>query len=613
MLSTKRPYTANGFTIEIDLTNDAKLGEAGYANLVDRYLLPFEDSPQEAMARACCFTADDKDHAQRLYNYISNLWFMFSSPIISNAGADNKGLPIACFLGKVDDSLDGLQYHWFETTRLTIAGGGTAGDWSSIRPAGSQIKGSGGKTPGIIPLLRTYDSSMDAYHQGGTRRGAYAAYLNISHPEILDFIRIRKESGDRFQRCHGNGFHHGVNIPDSFMAKLATGEDWDLIDPSTGDVVDTIEARELWKELLLIRMETGEPYMHFSDTSNRALPQPLKDQGLRINNSNLCAEIMLPTSPNRTAVCCLSSVNVERYDEWKDDPNFVEDLLRMLDNVLQIFIDDAGTKHPNTIFGGDGEESVLKNAINSAKSERSVGLGSFGFHSYLQSKNVIFGSGEATEINLDIYKNMHDKAHAVNGKLGQERGEAPDMAGTGKRFSHMFAIAPNATSSMICGFSSPSIEPYPANVYTVPNLSGRFTNKNKHLKAVLSKYNKDNEETWLSITQNEGSIQHLEFLTEHEREVFKTFIEIDQMAVIDHAAERQPFICQGQSLNLKFPPNVNTATLNKVHLSAWKKGLKSLYYCRSEQVGKVAINSAKDTKSAVKSKVHDIVCVGCEG
>ena len=414
---------------------------------------------------------------------------------------------------------------------------------------------------------------MDAFHQGGTRRGAYAAYLNIGHPEILDFIRIRKESGDRHSRCHGNGFHHGVNIPDAFMDKLANNEDWDLINPHTGQIEDTVNARELWKELLTLRMEEGEPYLHFIDTSNRALPQPLKDQGLRINNSNLCSEIFLPTAPNRTAVCCLSSVNLEKYDEWKDHPHFIDDLIRMLDNVLQVFIEKAAEKHPNTMIGGDGSVSLLKNAINSAIHERSIGLGAFGFHSYLQSQMVEFGSEEASKLNVEIFSRIKEQADVTSLQLAKERGEAPDMRGTGKRFSHMIAIAPNATSSIICGFASPSIEPYPANVYTVPNLSGRFTNKNKYLQSVLAKYNKDNEDTWLSITQNEGSVQHLTFLSDAERNVFKTFIEIDQMHIIDHAAERQPFICQGQSLNVKFPPDIEMGTLNKVHIAAWKKGL----------------------------------------
>ena len=578
--------------INIDTTKDNLLPRNAVDILKDRYLLPTEGSPQEAFARACVYFADDKAHADRLYKYVSNLWFMFASPLLSNGGTE-RGLPISCFLNYVPDSREGLAAHYTENIWLSSMGGGIGGYWGHIRSQG-QSTSKGNKTTGVIPFMHVVDSQMVAFNQGATRRGSYASYMDISHPEIIEFIEMRKPAGGDINRKNLN-LHHAVIVPDKFMLAVEKDEDWTLIDPNSKQKVKTIKARSIWIKILEARISTGEPYIMFIDTVNKGLPKELKDKGLKVHHSNLCSEITLPTNEERTAVCCLSSVNLEYFDEWSKEELFIEDLMRMLDNTLTKFIKSA----PLT----------MKKAITSAESERSVALGAMGFHSYLQRNGMALNSPMAMVPNVKIFKYIKKKCDAANLKLGKERGEAPDLKGTGKRFAHMTAIAPNASSSIICGNTSPSIEPLRANAFSQKTLSGSFLIKNKYLEKLLDKKGKNTKDVWKIIITNRGSVESLDFLNAQEKNIFKTAIEVDQAWLVDLASERQKYICQSQSLNLFFPPDVNVRKLNNVHKRAWYKKLKTLYYCRSE-----AIKRAENISIKIERKVredHDD-CVMCQ-
>ena len=592
--------------INIDPTRDSLFDELGIKRLKESYMKEDEVSPQERFAYVSKAFGSNNEHAQRLYEYSSRHWLSYSTPILS-FGRSKRGLPISCFLPYLDDSAEGLVNTLSEVNWLSMLGGGVG--------IGLGIRSSDDKSVGIMPHLRTYDASSLAYRQGRTRRGSYAAYLNISHPDILIFLEMRKPTGDQNMRCLN--LHHGINITDDFMQLIEkcmidseADDTWELKDPHTNEVRDKVSARELWQRILEIRMQTGEPYLHFIDSSNRAMPEFQKKLGLSIKQSNLCSEIILPTDKERTAVCCLSSVNLEYYDEWKNDPLFLADIAEMLDNVLQYFIDNA-------------PESIGR-AKYSAKRERSIGIGALGFHAYLQSRNIAWESALATSANVKMFKHIREKLNEANTKLGTERGEAPDAAGTGNRFSHLMAIAPNASSSIIMGNTSPSVEPYRANAYRQDTLSGSHLNKNKFLdKIIKEKCDADSKldynEIWSSIIANDGSVQHLDWMDDWTKDVFKTGMEIDQRWIVDHAANRQQFIDQAQSINLFFRPDVNIKYLHAVHYQAWKQGLKTLYYCRSEKLAKADKVSKKIERDIIQEidlkqlALDDGVCLACEG
>ena len=573
-------------SVKIDRSRDDLLTDFGKTTLVDRYLLP-EESYQDMFARVAEAYGDDAEHAQRIYDYMSKLWFMPATPVLSNGGA-NRGLPISCFLNAVDDSLDSIVDCWTENVWLASNGGGIGTYWGNVRSIGEKI-GRAGETSGIIPFIRVMDSLTLAISQGSLRRGSAAVYLDVHHPEIEEFLEIRKPSGD-FNRKSLN-LHHGLNITDEFMYAVRDGKEFELKSPKTGEVMKTIDARKLWQKILEMRLQTGEPYMVFSDTVNKALAKHQKEQGLKVQQSNLCAEIMLATGKDkygkqRTAVCCLSSVNAEKFDEWKNEEGFIEDLMRFLDNVLQDYIDRAPEK--------------MSDAVYSAMRERSVGLGLMGFHSMLQAKNIPFESGMAKAINKRLFKHIRAGADAASVKLAHERGACPDAADAGMmaRFSHKMAVAPTASISIICGGTSAGIEPIPANIYTHKTLSGSFTVKNRHLEKLFEEKGINTPETWTSILEQEGSVAHLDELSEDEKAVYRTAFELDQRWVIDLAADRAPLICQAQSLNIFIPGDVSKWDLHMLHWTAWEQGVKSLYYCRSKSVQRAAfagsINDNKD-------------------
>ena len=597
--------------INIDPTRDSLFDELGIKRLKESYMKEDEVSPQERFAYVSKAFGSNDEHAQRLYEYSSRHWLSYSTPILS-FGRSKRGLPISCFLPYLDDSAEGLVNTLSEVNWLSMLGGGVG--------IGLGIRSSDDKSVGIMPHLRTYDASSLAYRQGRTRRGSYAAYLNISHPDILIFLEMRKPTGDQNMRCLN--LHHGINITDDFMHLIEkcmidseADDTWELKDPHTNEVRDKVSARELWQRILEIRMQTGEPYLHFIDTSNSAMPEFQKKLGLSIKQSNLCSEIILPTDKERTAVCCLSSVNLEYYDEWKDNPLFLADIAEMLDNVLQYFIDNA--------------PAAIGRAKYSAERERSIGIGALGFHAYLQGRNIAWESALATSANVRMFKHIREKLNEANLKLGTERGEAPDAAGTGNRFSHLMAIAPNASSSIIMGNTSPSVEPYRANAYRQDTLSGSHLNKNKFLDSVIVKHlnpdpngsisTDDYNEIWSSIIANDGSVQHLDWMDDWTKDVFKTSMEIDQRWIVDHAANRQQFIDQAQSINLFFRPDVNIKYLHAVHYQAWKQGLKTLYYCRSEKLAKADKVSKKIERDIIQEidlkqlALDDGVCLACEG
>lgn len=570
--------------IELDPSRDALLTEFGKKTLEDRYLLPGE-SFQGMFARVARHYGDDADHAQRLYDYISKLWFMPATPVLSNGGAD-RGLPISCFLNGVGDSLDDIVSTWNENVALASNGGGIGTYWGDVRSIGEKVKHAGA-TSGIIPFIRVMDSLTLAISQGSLRRGSAACYLDVHHPEIEEFLEIRKPSGD-FNRKSLN-LHHGINITDEFMNAVMNDEEFGLKSPKTGEVLRTINARKLWQKILEIRLQTGEPYLLFTDTVNKQLAAHQRKLGLKVSTSNLCSEIMLHTGKDhldneRTAVCCLSSINAEKYFEWKDEPQFIEDVMRFLDNVLDDFIGNA--------------PSSMAKAVYSASRERSVGLGLMGFHSFLQSMNVPFESAMAKSWNTRLFKHIRMGADAASVALAEERGPCPDAeeAGMMQRFSHKLAIAPTASISIICGGASPCIEPIPANVYTHKTLSGSFTVKNASLSTLLAEKGADTDEVWTSILEHEGSVQHLDCLSDEEKEVFRTAFEIDQRWVVELAADRAPYICQGQSVNVFLPGDIDKWDLHMLHWTAWEKGVKSLYYCRSKSVQRAGF-AGSDKKS----------------
>ena len=587
-------------SVKIDYSRDSLLTDFSIKTLQDRYLVGDEKSPQEAFARAAEAFADDDDHAQRIYDYASNLWFMFATPVLSNGGTA-RGLPISCFLNYVDDSREGITGHYTENAFLSSFGGGIGGSWSDVRSSGTRTS-KGSESTGVIPFVKVVDAEMLAFSQGVTRRGSYAAYLHITHPEIEEFLDGRKPTGGDTNRRFLN-LHHGVVISDRFMETIhrATREpgyddSWELVDPHTKEVKKVVSARALWVKILQNRMETGEPYIMFEDAVNNDLPSFQQKKGLYVNHSNLCSEITLPTNEERTAVCCLSSVNLEYFDEWKNHASFIPDLVRFLDNVLQYFIDNA--------------PSQLEKAKYSAYRERSIGLGAMGFHAYLQKNNIPFEGPVAASANHMIFKHIKDDAMEETLQLAVERGACPDDDSCRVRNAHLLAIAPNASSSIICGNTSPSIEPFRANAYTQKTKSGSYLQKNKFLEELLEKYGKNDDKTWRDIVTNKGSVQHLEFLSDMEKEVFKTAVEINQAWVIEHAAERQQFICQSQSLNLFFPPDVNKGELHNIHMVAWAKNLKTLYYLRSEAISR-ADNVSNEVKREIIFEQQD--CLSCEG
>ena len=563
-------------SIHIERSRDALLTDFGKKTLEDRYLLPGE-SYQDMFARVAATYASDEGHGQRIYNYMSRLWFMPATPVLSNGGA-GRGLPISCFLNQAGDSLSGIQDTWNENTWLASNGGGIGTYWGGVRSIGEKV-GIAGTTSGIIPFIRVMDSLTLAIAQGSLRRGSAAVYLDIHHPEIEEFLEIRKPSGD-FNRKSLN-LHHGVNITDEFMNAVYNDQTFDLRSPKTGETIRTVSARNLWSKLLDIRMQTGEPYMIFTDTANRSMAKHQQDLGMRVSQSNLCAEIMLHTGKDhlgkeRTAVCCLSSVNAEKFYEWKDDEFFVQDIMRFLDNVLQDFIDNA----PDT----------MEKAKYAAMRERSVGLGVMGYHSLLQQRGLPFNSLQARNLNMMIFSHLRQKADEASHNLAQSLGPCPDAADMGvmERFSHKLAVAPTASISIICGGTSAGIEPIPANIYTHKTLSGSFVVKNKYLQRELALIGKDTDEVWNSILENEGSVLHLDFLGEATKDIFRTARELDQMDIVQLAADRASSICQAQSVNLFVPGDVDKWTLHNLHWEAWKKGVKSLYYLRSMSVQRAA-------------------------
>ena len=589
--------------IKIDLERDKLFDELGIKRLKESYMREDEESPQHRFAFVSKSFGSNPEHAQRLYEYSSRHWLSYSTPILS-FGRSKRGMPISCFLNYIEDTAEGLVDNLSETNWLSMLGGGVG--------IGFGIRSADDKSTGVMPHLKIYDSSSLAYRQGRTRRGSYAAYLDISHPDVIPFLEMRKPTGDPNVRCLN--LHHGINITDDFMSIIENcmldpqaNDDWELKDPHSGEVREVVSARHLWQMILELRMHTGEPYIHFIDTSNKQMPQWLKDKGLKIHQSNLCSEIVLPTNEERTAVCCLSSLNLETYDEWKNEPLFLRDVAEMLDNVLQYFIDNA----PDTI----------SRAKYSASRERSIGIGALGFHAYLQRNNIAFEGVMAKVTNNRIFKHIREKLNEANFELGSERGEAPDARGTGYRFSHLMAIAPNASSSIIMGNTSPSVEPYRANAYRHDTLSGAHLNKNKWLDYLIKNKVTDEQEyndIWSSIIANDGSVQHLDILDENEKAVFKTSMEIDQRWVIDLAADRQQYIDQAQSLNLFFRPDANIKYIHAIHFMAWKKGLKSLYYCRSEKIGKADKVSKRIERQVIKELDMTQIaqgndCIACEG
>lgn len=597
-VSAEKTAPNRNFTVKLDNKKDDRLSVFGKAVLKDRYLLPNE-SYQDLFARVAAYYADDQAHATRLYDYISSLWFMPATPILSNGGTD-RGLPISCFLNESTDSLDGIVKLWNENVWLASKGGGIGSYWGNLRSIGETVRGNG-KTSGIVPFIKVMDSQTLAISQGSLRRGSAAVYLPINHPEIEEFIDIRRPNGGDPNRRSLN-LHHGISVTDDFMKAVEKDGDFELKSPYTGKTIETVKARALWIKLLTTRIETGEPYILFIDAVNKAIPEHHKKLGLKVKTSNLCSEITLPTGidhlgNDRTAVCCLSSLNLEYYDEWKDHPQIVEDIMRFLDNVLQDFIDKA--------------PDMMVKASYSAMRERSVGLGVMGFHSFLQSKNVPMESAMSKVWNKKIFQQIKRQVDQASKDLAVERGACPDAAEVGvmERFSNKLAIAPTASISIIAGNSSPGIEPFAANSFTQKTLTGSFNVRNKNLVKLLESKGRNTEDIWSSITINEGSVQHLDFLDEHEKLVFKTAQEIDQRWIIDLSAERQEYICQAQSLNLFMPGDVSKKELHDAHFRAWQKGLKSLYYCRSTSIQRADKVSNKVTNDAMFKVEENVAAV----
>lgn len=591
--------------IKVDYSRDSLFDELGLIRLKESYLREDETSPQERFAYVSNFFASNPEHAQRLYDYASRHWLSYATPILS-FGRSKRGLPISCFLNYITDTAEGLVDNLSETNWLSMMGGGVG--------IGFGIRSADATSTGVMPHLKIYDASSLAYRQGKTRRGSYAAYLNIDHPDITQFIQMRKATGD--QNMKALNLHHGVNIPDAFMDIIEAcmldanyDDSWNLIDPHSKEIRETVSAKALWQDILELRMQTGEPYLHFIDESNRKLPQWLKDKGLKVHQSNLCSEIILPTNEERTAVCCLSSLNLEYYDAWKQDPLFLRDTAEMLDNVLQYFIDNA----PDTIA----------RARYSASRERSIGIGALGWHALLQKKGIPWESALATGLNKGIFKFVRGKLDEANIQLGTDRGEAPDAVGSGNRFSHLMAIAPNASSSIIMGNTSPSIEPFRANAYRQDTLSGSHLHKNKYLDKAIVEHCLDlgdhvYGDIWSSIIANDGSVQHLTWMDQYTKDVFKTAMEIDQRWIIQHAADRQEYIDQAQSLNVFFRPDSNIKYIHAVHFMAWKNKLKTMYYCRSDKIAKADKVSKKIEREVIaeidlRALAEGDECLACQG
>ena len=592
----------NGITIDYD--RDELFDPLGVQRLKESYMMETEKSPQERFAYVSSTFGSNPEHAQRLYEYSSKHWLSYSTPILS-FGRSKKGMPISCFLNYINDTAEGLVENLSETNWLSMLGGGVG--------IGFGIRSSDDKSTGVMPHLKTYDASCLAYRQGRTRRGSYATYLDISHPDVLMYLEMRKPTGDPNMRCLN--LHHGINITDNFMQIIErcmtdpqADDGWNLVDPNSGLIRDTVSAKDLWQKILELRMETGEPYIHYIDHSNNAMKDFQKEKGLRIHQSNLCSEIILPTNEQRTAVCCLSSVNLEYYDAWSRQPLFLKDVAEMLDNVLTFFIENA--------------PDAVARAKFSALQERSIGVGALGFHAYLQKNGIAWESNEAKGANLRMFRHIRGKLDDANKELGKDRGEAPDAKGRGLRFSHVMAIAPNASSSIIMGNTSPSIEPFRANAYRQDTLSGAYLNKNKYLDMMIKEYCEKHprtnyDEVWSSIISNDGSVQHLTKLSEEQKAIFKTSMEIDQRWLIEHAADRQMYVDQAQSLNLFFRPDVNIQYLHAVHFLAWKSGVKTLYYCRSEKLGKADKVSKRIERDIIQeldmTAIADGECLACEG
>jgi len=600
--------------VRVDYSRDSLFDELGKLRLRESYMKEEEVSPQERFAYVSSVFGSNPDHAQRLYNYSSNHWLSYSTPILS-FGRSRRGLPISCFLNYIEDTAEGLVDNLSETNWLSMLGGGVG--------IGFGIRSADDKSTGVMPHLKMYDASSLAYRQGRTRRGSYAAYLDISHPDIIPFLEMRKPTGDQNMRTLN--MHHGINIPDAFMEIIEQSmldsnfdDSWNLVDPASNEVRETVSAKELWQKILEMRMMTGEPYLHFIDESNRKLPQWLKDKGLKVHQSNLCSEIILPTNEKRTAVCCLSSLNLEYYDEWKNDPLFLRDIAEMLDNVLEYFILHAPT--------------TIERARYSASRERSIGIGALGWHAYLQRNNLPWESPQAVGRNKQIFAHIRGQLDEANKVLGLERGEAPDAVGTGNRFSHLMAIAPNASSSILMGNTSPSIEPYRANAYRQDTLSGSHLNKNRWLDKVIMNHldpeggsvltpkgEQEYADIWSSIIANDGSVQHLDWMDDWTKDVFKTSMEIDQRWLVQHAADRQEYIDQAQSLNIFFRPDSHIKYIHAVHFQAWKQGLKTMYYCRSDKIAKADKVSKRIEREVIKEiDLHALTgdadtCLACEG
>lgn len=619
--------------VVMDIKRNDLLSDDAKKTLQERYMLPHEESPQEAFARAALAFSHTEEMAQRIYEYASKQWFMFATPVLANAPVRTKwiersgelywqgnltkqcyetarGMPISCFLNYVPDSLDGIGKHWVENMYLASQGGGIGGHWSDIRSDGAATS-KGSSSNGVIPFIKVVDSEMGAVSQGKTRRGSYAAYLDVSHPEIEEFLGIRKPSGGDINRKALN-LHHGVNLPDSFMRIIEACEkdpeadpSWELVDPNSKEVVAVVDARDLWQKILENRIQTGEPYMAFIDTINDALPEPMREAGLKVRGSNLCSEITLPTDEHRTAVCCLSSVNLAKWDEWQNDPLFIDDLVTFLDNVLEYFIQNA----PKT----------MSKAIESARDERSIGLGAMGFHTLLQSKYIPFESALAVSINNTVFDHIKEKANATTRRLAESRGPAPAVGSLGVRNAHLMAIAPNASSSLICGGVSPSIEPLRANAFVQKTLSGSLIQKNPQLASVIDEYAAEHgkdlkwvDAQWKSIATHKGSVQHLEWMGQYTKDIFKTAMELDQRWIVSHTGDRQKYLCQSQSVNLFLPPDVPIPVLHDLHLQAWKRGLKTLYYVRSEALRRAEVVSAKVERKNLY-RFNEETCLACEG
>ena len=589
-------------TIKIDLTRDALFDSLGLQRLKESYMKDDEVSPQERFAFVSEAFSSNPEHAQRLYEYSSKHWLSYSTPILS-FGRSKRGLPISCFLNYMDDSAEGLVANLSETNWLSMLGGGVGVHLG--------IRNSDDKSTGVMPHLKMYDASSLAYRQGRTRRGSYAAFLDVSHPDIIQFLEMRKPTGDQNMRTLN--LNHGVNISDKFMQIIErcmkdpeANDDWELVNPANGEVAEVVSAKYLWQKMLELRMTTGEPYFIFIDTANRDMPEWLQAQDLKINGSNLCTEIFLPTSADRTAVCCLSSLNLEYYDDWRGVDLFIPDVMEMLDNVLNYFLDNA----PHHI----------RRAVYSASRERSVGLGTLGFHAYLQKNGMAIDGVMSKLTNRDIFKYIKKECERADNNLVVKRGACPDAAefGIERRFSHHMAIAPNASSSLIMGNTSPSIEPYRANVFRQDTLSGAHVYRNRFLVKRLAELGLNDDDTWASIIAHDGSVQHLD-IPEDVKEVFKTAMEIDQRWLVELAADRQEFIDQGQSVNLFFQPNTTIAYLHAVHFMAWKQGLKSLYYLRSDKVRKADKVGAQVKRQRIEETIdmtaiaNGETCLACEG